>query len=237
MKRVVTILSLVILFNDYVRAGNKHAADVYIIYYATAEGKTGHVGVAMDTYKIIYKEQAGALISDTVNTGELVYYDLWPNEDNFSVKKTGKNIPAVYFKLPMSSTDEITVNTLYDMGIPHREHYPCDGMLQIETSWEQDQWMIHFLDSTITANRDFNAKKFNCADFVRIPVEKLLDTRLRSREFIGTGWSTTPNKLYQQLRKLDNVKVIKNADEKATGSFLGQRVVYSIFHKTRKKGF
>jgi hypothetical protein len=229
MKISALILSMVALCNAIMAANN----DVYVIYYATSKGKTGHMGVAMDTYKIIYKEVDDKLVADTVTTGELVYYDLWPNEDDFSVNKTGRDIPAVYFRLPLSSTEEITLNSLYDEGIPHREHYPSDGILQVKTTWEQDQWMIKFIDSMITVNRDFNARKFNCADFVRIPVEKLLGVSLKSKEFIGTGWSTTPNKLYQRLREMENVKVIKNADDKAQGSFFGQRVMYAVFHRRR----
>lgn len=229
MRQLILILSLVALCNDLIARFN----DVYVIYYATSKGKTGHMGIAMDTYKIIIKEVNNQLVPDTVATGELVYFDLWPNEDDFSVSKTGKDIAAAYFRLPLSSTDEITLNSLYDQGIPHREHYPCDGILQIRTSWDQNQWMIGFLDSLITVNKDFNARKYNCADFVRIPVEKLLGVTLKSKEFIGTGWSTTPNKLYQRLREMDKVKVIKNADQKAQGSFLGQRVMYAVFHKRR----
>jgi hypothetical protein len=229
MRHLVLIVSLVAFCNEIMANTN----DVYVIYYATSKGKTGHMGIAMDTYKIIFKEVNNQLLPDTVATGELVYYDLWPNEDDFSVSKTGKDMPAVYFRLPLSSTDEITLNSLYDQGIPHREHYPCDGILQIRTSWDQDQWMTNFLDSMISVNKDFNARKFNCADFVRIPVEKLLGVSLRSKEFIGTGWSTTPNKLYQRLRELDKVEVIKNADQKAQGSFLAQRVMYAVFHSRR----
>jgi hypothetical protein len=229
MRQLVLILSLVACCNEIMANTN----DVYVIYYATSKGKTGHMGIAMDTYKIRFKEVNNQLLPDTVATGELVYYDLWPNEDDFSVSKTGKDIPAVYFRLPLSSTDEITLNSLYDQGIPHREHYPCDGILQIRTSWDQDHWMTDFLDSMINVNKDFNARKFNCADFVRIPVEKLLGISLKSKEFIGTGWSTTPNKLYLRLRELDKVEVIKNADNKAQGSFLAQRVMYAVLHRRR----
>jgi hypothetical protein len=229
MIRSILILVMVAFCN----AAMAETSDVYVVFYATAKGRTGHMGVAMDTYKVIYREVNNQSLADTVATGELVYYDLWPNDDEWSISKTGKNIAPVYFRLPVSTTEEITLNTLYDEGIPHREHYPCDGILQIQTEWEQDQWMMKFLDSMITMNRDFNARKFNCADFVRIPVERLLGVTLRSKEFIGTGWSTTPNKLYQRLRGNERVKVIKNADEKAQGSFLGQRVMYAVFHRRR----
>ncbi len=234
MKRNIQILTIFLLFSQVVFAGGN---DVYIVFYATSKGKTGHVGIAMDNYKIVYKEiKKGNVteeIADTVATGELTYYDLWPNDDYFSVGKTGKNIPAVYYKLPVSTTEEITINSLYDKGIPHKENYPSDGLLRVNTSWQQDQWMIAFLDSMIDANRQFNAQRFNCSDFVRIPLEKLLNTALKSREFILVGWSTTPNKLYRKLRKTGGVEVMKNADDKTAGSFIGQRVIYKLFHRSK----
>jgi len=211
---------------------------VYVVFYATMKGKTGHIGVAVDQYKIIYRDtqqdNKTLEIADTVKTGELTYYDLWPNDDYFNVKRTGADIPAVYYKLPVSSTDEITVSSLYDQGLPHKEHYPCDGLLKITTSWTQDQWMIRTLDSMIATNRSFNGQDFNCSDFVRIPLEKLLNISLQSREFILVGWSTTPNKFYRRLRRVRGVEVIKNGDNKAMGSFIGQRVLYTLLHPSKK---
>jgi hypothetical protein len=233
MKKLWMILSLGFFFSNNVIAGGNSAGHIYIVYYATSKGKTGHIGLAIDKYKIIFTEQAGRQIADTISTGELFYYDLWPNDDFFNIMRTGKDIPAVYFKLPVSSTEEITVNSLFDTGIPHRENYPCDGLLKLSTTWEQNNWLTGFLDSMVSANRDFNGRKFNCVDFVKIPVEKILNTRLRCREFIGLGWSTTPNRLYKKLRKSGAVVVVKNADKKARGSFLGQRVFYPIFHRTK----
>lgn len=219
-------------------AGRNRASDIYIIYYATYKGKTGHIGIAVDNYKIIFRENSKGgdtgPVADTVPTGELSYYDLWPNDDYFSVGRTGKDIPAVYYKLPVSTTEEITLNSLYDKGIPHKENYPTDGLLKVPTNWNQDQWVKNFLDSMVSANRDFNAQKFNCTDFVRIPLETLLDQELKCREFILVGWSSTPNKFYRKLRKVKGVEVIKNADDKAHRSFIGQRVIYKIFHHSKK---
>jgi hypothetical protein len=237
MKHKLTILILGLLVSQILFGKAGHVDDVYIVFYATSKGKTGHIGIAVDNYKIIYKEvKTGDKIievEDTITTGELTYYDLWPDDDHFRVTQTGKDIPAVYYKLPVTTTDEITLNSLYDKGIPHKEHYPSDGLLKINTSWQQDQWLIHFLDSTITADRAFNARKFNCSDFVRIPLERLLNTELKSREFVLAGWSTTPNKLYRRLRQIEEVEVVKNADEKATRSFIGQRVIYKILHRSK----
>jgi hypothetical protein len=213
---------------------NNYNTDVFVIFYATYKGKTGHVGIAIDNYKILVSDIKirGKIKQkmDTVISRELTYYDMWPDEDQFNFMNTGKNLPAVYYKLPLHSGDEITLNTLYDKGLPHKENYPSDGILQVKTTWQQDQEIIKFLDSLLDAKRDFNAKSFNCSDFVRVAMEKLLQAPLKCQEFIGTGWSTTPNKLYQALRKQERVIVIKNADEKANGSFLDQRILYKFFN-------
>jgi hypothetical protein len=236
MRKCLTILfSFCFLGNVF--ASGKHADDVYIIYYATSKGKTGHIGLAIDNYKIIIREERSGdkiiEVEDTIATGELTYFDLWPNDDYFRIGTTGKNIPAVYYKLPVSSTEEITLTSLYDMGIPHKEHYPTDGILKVNTTWQQDQSVIRMLDSMVAANREFNAIRFNCSDFVRIPLERLLNKKINGREFILAGWSTTPNKLYRKLREMEEIEVVKNGDEKATRSFIGQRVIYKIIHRSK----
>lgn len=234
MKFVFTIL--MICFSGSITLFGRDNDDIIIVFYATYKGKTGHIGIAVDNYRIIYREEtkggSGEEKPDTVTSGELTYFDLWPDDDHFRVTNTGKDIPAVYYRLPVSSTEEITLNSLYDKGIPHKEHYPADGILRIPTNWEQDQQMIRFLDSMVTAQRAFNARRFNCTDFVRVALEHLLQTSLNAREFVIAGWSSTPNKLYRQLRKLNQVRVLKNADEKAERSFIGQRVIYKLFHRT-----
>ena len=234
MKRQFIVLIIACAFSQILFAKSNN---IFIVFYATAGGKTGHLGIAVDNYKIVFKEvkKSNKIIqqTDTIASGELTYYDFWPNDDDFNVSRTGTDIPGVYYKLPVSSVqNSITINSLYDSGIPHKEHYPSDGLLKIPTNWQQDQWMISFLDSTIKSNRLFNAQLFNCSDFVRLPLEKLLNTKLESSEFVLTGWSTTPNKLYQCLRKLNNIEVIKNADDKAAHSFIEQRIFYKLFHKT-----
>jgi hypothetical protein len=233
----ITLITLTLLFAEFTSAVGRCVENVYVIYYATNEGKTGHMGIAVDNYHIVFGEtetNTGAVqISDTTTTGELTYYDLWPDDDYFSVGRTRKDIPANYYKLPLSSLDAITLNSLYDKGIPHKENYPCDGLLKISTTLQQDKWMISLLDSMVSAHRLFNGQQFNCADFVRIPLERLLKVTLSSNEFILTGWSTTPNQLYRNLRKLDKVEVIKNGDSKAAGSFIGQRIIFKLFHPTK----
>ena len=101
--RNICLVIAVLLFS-----GPGAFADVYLVYYATVNGRTGHVGIAVDNYRILIREawREGNLVEveDTVATGELTYYDLWPAEDEFSVFSTGKDIPGLYYKLPVSTT-------------------------------------------------------------------------------------------------------------------------------------
>ena len=209
--------------------GSRAAADVYLVYYATVNGKTGHVGIAVDNYKIIIREQwcngSSIEVEDTVATGELTYYDLWPAEDDFNVFSTGRDMPAVYYQLPVSSTEEITLNTLRDKGIPHKERYACDGILRFPTHWRQDDSLRRYLDQLMAQGRAFNARSFNCTDFVKLAFEKLLGTPLDATEFILVGRSATPNALYRELRTQPGVIVVKNADALANGRFLSERIL------------
>src|SRR3982751_2262449 len=130
MRRIVILLMMACMFSQEAFAKSNN---VYIVFYATSQGKTGHVGIAVDNYKIVFRNSATentiSQLADTLTSGELTYYDFWPNEDDFTVAQTGKDIPGVYFKLPVSSSQtEITANSLYDKGIPHKEHYPPDGL-------------------------------------------------------------------------------------------------------------
>ncbi len=230
MKCRFTILMMLLYLQSF--AGGLAVDTIYIVYYATVGGKTGHIGIAVDNYRIVFREvKAGKgrkEVSDTIANGKLTYYDLWPEEDQFTAARTAMDIPAAYYKLPVSSTEEITLNLLYDSGIPHKEFYPCDGILKIKTTWQQDQQLVHLLDSMMETKRLFNAQLFNCADFVRVALEDLLRVDLRSKEFVMTGWSTTPNKLYRSILRLDNVEVIKDPGRKPEGSFLKERIIYEI---------
>lgn len=213
-----------------------HLKDVYIIIYATFKGKTGHTGIAVDKYKIIYtqvdKGGTASYREDTVKTGELIYYDFWPNDDFFNMMRTGKDIPGIYYRLPEKIFDAITVNSLCDNGIPHRENYPCDALLKIKTSIPGDYRLFLTMDSLVKANRDFNGRKFNCTDFVIEALAPVIGKKIKAREFIPFCFSNTPNKLYRQLVKLQVVEVIKRSDEKTRKSFFNQRVLYRIFNHT-----
>ena len=210
-------------------------ANVYVIFYATYQGKTGHVGIAFSEYSLVVQEQIfnGENIQriDTIVNSSLIYSDLWPNDDQFSFWNTGRNIEGEYYKLPFSKDNEITVSTLYQKGIPHKEHYPVDGILKIPSTWSQDRQLEEAIDKIISLNQPFNGRRYNCCDFVIEVLEDVFGYSLKAREFIGLGWSSTPNKLYRQMKNISGITVIKEAGNKMNGSFLGQRVIYNLFNK------
>lgn len=204
--------------------------DVYLVLYATVNGKTGHVGLAMDNYLVEVKEK---IVNgekqrqyDTVKAGNLTYYDLWPEEDgSFGLIKAIRNIPPRYYKLPTASWEsEITVFSLMDKGIPHEEGYPCDGLIRIKTLPLLDYQLYHYMDKLMEASRPFNAWLFNCADFVESGLEYLTGKIIYADEYILLGFSTTPNKLFQQAMLLPDTKIIKHPGNIIYSSFTMERI-------------
>ncbi|MEM9687517.1 MAG: hypothetical protein AAF934_11435, partial [Bacteroidota bacterium] len=156
----------------------------------------------------------------------LTYYDLWPVKDDFNASNVNKDYEPKYYKLPASSWEEpITIYSLLKKGIPHEEGYPVDGLLKLSASPAKDHEIRKFITIEITKNKPFNARRFNCADFVEIIIEQLCNCEIKAEEYIFFKFSTTPNKLYQQIARLSHVEVIKSGAEKAKGSFTMERLL------------
>jgi hypothetical protein len=230
------VLNMVVVFLCLAHQGHC-GLNVYLIYYATVNGETGHSGIALDNYNIVSveKEKKGLVVSsyDTVKTGALTYYDLWPKEDYFDKKLIRSDKVATYYKLPRATWEpEITVHSLMSKGIPHKEGYPVDGLIQITTAPYQDKLVRIFLDSLITSDKPFNAIQYNCSDFVEQAVEYLIKKDISAKEFILYGFSTTPNKLFKKTAELKGCKVIKDPGKLTNGIFLIERVLKREIIKT-----
>ena len=197
-------------------------ANVYVIIYATKEGKTGHAGIAIDNYQI----QVSNNKTDTVRTGTLTYFDLWPDKDRFGLFNYGVSREAKFYKLPNSIwSSPLTVASLYDKGIPHKEFYPCDAILMIPTDAKADHSMVSYLDKFIEVNKSFNARFFNCSDFVLAPIAEVLGIKMKAKEFIPLSFTTTPNKLCRKLMDYDKVQVIKSPGNIVRRSFMREKVM------------
>lgn len=205
------------------------SAHVYIVIYATHDGKSGHAGIAVDKYEIKVtdcKTCPGGIRYDTARTGELLYFDLWPEKDRFNKDRLNESVQPHYFRLPASSAEPaITVASLIIDGIPHEQGYPCDALLKINTSPAKDYQLVQFLDSLIAENRLFNAWTYNCADFVERGVEYLLGQPIDADEKIAWTSATTPNRLCKAVMNLQGVKVIKDPGKLVNGSFFEERIL------------
>lgn len=211
-------------------------ADVYYIFYATINGKSGHAGIAIDNYKIIVKDildenNKKISVYDTIRTGTLTYYDLWPEKDEFNALNVDKDVPAKYFKLPAASWENpITITSLLRQGIPHEEDYPVDGIIQFKSTPQKDDQLRKYIEGIIAKNKSFNVRTFNCADFIEISIEKHCNCTITADESIFMKQSTTPNRLYQELSKLKSAIIIKDGSEKAKGTFTMQRLLKTTNH-------
>jgi hypothetical protein len=214
---IITITSLCLIALCY-----SSIANVYVIIYATKDGKTGHAGIAIDNYQIETKNDK----ADTVKDGTVTYFDMWPEEDGFGVLNFSRGRQAKFYKLPNSIWPKpVTITSLYDYGLPHKEFYPSDAILMIPTSYATGIATIKYLDSLSSTIKLFNARFFNCSDFVCMALNHVLNIKVHAKEFIPFSFTTTPNKLCRSLTGKKGVVVIKSPGSKVKGSFVKEKIL------------
>ena len=217
-------------------------ANVFVIFYATYKGKTGHAGIAVDSYDIfvhdLIKNNVEYAVNDTQSTGNLIYFDLWPKSDAFIRKHLKKDLEPSYYRLPRSSNEaRITVSSLLTKGLPHREFQPVDGMIEIETQPYQDYRLLSFLIELSEAEKCFNAQLFNCTDFVCRGLTVLTGKKFTAKERVLFSNFSTPNKLFKKLEhtKAFVTHIIKHPGEQMEGSFFTQKIRPEFKNRIRKK--
>jgi hypothetical protein len=196
--------------------------NIYIIIYATKNGKTGHAGIAFDNYRVVSSQNR----QDTLRTGTLTYFDLWPSNDDFGFFNYSRNQKAQFYKLPNAIwSQELTIEMLASEGIPHREHYPPDGIFMINTSAAKDFTIIRQLDKIIDEHEYFNPRYYNCSDFVNDALQQVLGRKLKIKEFIPFTLTSTPNKLCRRVLSVDNIVVLQMPGDIINRSFVRERVL------------
>lgn len=225
--KAVSLLLLCAPHSVQTRAWDQN--DIYIIIYATYNAKTGHAGIAIDRYSIKVKDCAnckGRTTLDTLATGELSYFDLWPAHDDFQKSKMYENDLALYHHLPGSSSEPpLTVWGFSHKGIGQINLGPCDAILKIPSTAFQDFKLMRFLNKIVDQQTPFNLWEYNCADFVEKAVEFTLETDIDADEMILFDRATTPNCLYKALRKIPGVTVLKDPGSLVNGSFFQERIL------------
>ena len=206
------------------------ATDVYLILYATHDGRTGHAGIAVDQYRIRVIDCAdcpGGVRYDTAATGELTYFDLWPSTDDLSYQFLFSTVPAHYYRLPTGNTElPITVNSLLRLGLPHALEDSCDGLLKLPTSPTRDFELIEFLQAKIDGDEPFSTYTHNCADFVAAGLSFALMRPVEARERVLMRSATTPNCLWRTVAALPDARILRDPGDKVNGGFDGQRIFY-----------
>lgn len=225
MKAFFLISNFIILMCGAFAKCNGH---LYVIIYATLDGKTGHAGLAVDNYKILSFDHR----VDTVADGTVTYYDLWPSNDDFGFFSYSKPQPALYYKLPNAVwSKSLTLDALCYEGIPHRERYPPDAIFKITSSPLEDDRIHQAIESITTKRSHFIPRFYNCTDFVNEVLQIILGRKLRVKEFIPFSFTSTPNKLCARLMKLENVSALKTPQPQMTRSFFRERVLKRKRHR------
>jgi hypothetical protein len=235
MKHPLSISTVYLLLFLLLQAGRGAAApaDMYIVFFVTQNGITGHVGIAIDNYDIrirdTWKNGKPITLEDTVTNGTLTFFDLWPQKD-VKVGDFHKNTVPLYFRLPRSSAEpKITVESILYQGLPHRYRVPCDGLLRIRSSSAEDFKLAAFIDSLPQIRTEYNARHFNCADFVIVCLQQHFGFLIKAKEFIPMGWVSTPNRLYRRSCQRLPVEVLRDPGPKVKRSFFKERVLKKYF--------
>jgi hypothetical protein len=212
--------------------------DIYLVFYISHDGHTGHLGLAVDNYYIIVRDVVRNGIAeieyDTVRNHTLTYFDLW-GPPEIRLDQHGQNLTSRYYKLPRTSAEpRITERYFLTKGLPHAYDRPCDGLLRIRTSPEQDMQMITIAESIRQRYPYFNTRSYNCVDYIIHCLNALFDTHIVAKEFIPFTWSSTPNKFYTSIGEYLDVDVIKDAGVNAQKSFVSERIFYSLFYNQNR---
>jgi len=213
--------------------------NIYITFYATNNGNTGHIGIAVDNYDIkifdYYKNDMLYIREDSICNGTITYFDLWPKEAIHDIWKIHKKYEAFYSKYPTSDFDDpLFLEDLVFKGIPRKKNRKPDGLLKINSTAKQDFILKQAVDSLIALNKQYQAINYNCTDFIADIISMFYGQKLsiQKEKILFTKFST-PNKLFSFLQKQNGSQIIINPENKLKGSFLIERFFKRLFYRNK----
>jgi len=231
---ITAFLAWSLIPDGEILAGTNEVDDIYLIFYLSKDGKTGHLGMAIDNYNILVRDKVinGVRFSeyDTVRDYTLTYFDLW-GPPEIPLYQHSTNLQSRYYRLPRTSAEpKITVGYFLTKGLPHSYDYPCDGLLRIKTSPSLDYQMVQVAEALQRQFNYFNSRHYNCVDYIVRCLNTLFKVEIEAKEFIPFTWSSTPNKLYRNIGSYLKVEVVKDASAYADRSFFRERIFNSLFY-------
>ncbi|MBP2832610.1 RHS repeat-associated core domain-containing protein [Aquimarina sp. U1-2] len=222
--------------NDPVNVIDPDGNDIYILTWFSTDkngGETGHAGIAIDNYKTVNKKDAngndildanGNPVTEQVADGTFTYYDLWP-KDPVGNLDMQDDVDSGY-------SEGIQINSISDLkntdvttqvnGNVHTEGRSADGIVQISTSFQQDEAAKNVAETEIQNRNQYNACKNNCSTFTQRVANTALGSgnQINAKQRISPGWTLralgykatdviAPNNLYNAALKAKGAKKVK----------------------------
>jgi hypothetical protein len=227
------------------KTGNgEKGEDVYLTIWYSADGETGHAGIAVDNYKtvekrdkeghVIYDEKGNAK-TEQVKDGTVTYYDFWPGvgagKKNFDEPQKGT----------VQKIEGLTLDDIKTKDIGNGEHRAAEGVIQFTadaraTNAVKDYADQQYQDQTKN-NVQYNGLTNNCSNFALDCMNQLYGFKpgfgIENINTDGNNWllipaasanSVTPNFLYRDASKMVSNpaigKVLKSDSKKAGNDFI-----------------
>ncbi len=234
--------------NDIDPDGN----DIYILIWYSKDRETGHAGIALDNYKTEkykvkekYKDANGKTRTREVEKerqvkdGTMTYYDLWP-EKPVGDLSFQSDVKEDYNKKIISSFDELKNTDVSVSGergkvSENGEERAADGIVQVTTSFEQDNAAKTKLNALQASGADYNACSNNCSSFVQNGLKAVFPSFDASQVVKPSGLlrlryndatEVAPNNLYNAALKIKgatNVKGPASVTAKPYLEYFGKR--------------
>lgn len=205
--------------NNPIKYIDPNGKNTYLIIWATSDDGVGHAGFAIDNYK---DDGSGNMIPD----GTITYYDLWPGID-VDQNNVGEDVPGFY-----GVYNNLLKENLIDTDPSRNKDKIPDGVIEFSNEFEQDNKTKIKLEKFMTSSDKYNGKSRNCSDMASVGVEGSTGKKMGKENCFGII-CTTPNQLFNDSKKENNAKILKNPGDKINYKF-NEKIKQGIDTKVRE---
>lgn len=185
--------------NNPVNAIDPDGKKSLLIIWCTSDQQIGHAAFAIENYK------------DHKGTGTYTVYGLFPYKP-YGAQETDEN-KTVRGKFLISYNK--TLEQIKEGAFYSGEEPAPDGILCIDSDESKDVEAKNTLKKEIKSNKGYNGRSRNCSTFAREGVRSASgDPNISGEESVYFNNVVTPNQLYYDTSKNENVSVKKDAGDK-----------------------